>query len=197
MSVANRIVFVLSQYHVGGAEKQLATLLEHRPDWARDLDVRTVTFIAEERQEMAARFGALGIPHTLVERQGRSFAGFFTDLVRTLRKLDPAIVHTLLDSSTGTWGRLAAWLVRVPAIIMSDLSLGEGGGRVHFLLRPFLDRVTHRFLPNAEAIADRLAAKGVDRQKITVIPCGVDLLRFDPGRVSGARPTLRAAWGIA
>lgn len=193
---ARRIVFVLSQYSVGGAEKQLATLLEHRPEWARGLGVHTITFIASASSEIVERFAALGVIHTLVERQGRSFAAFFLALVRTIRRLDPFIVHTLLDHSTGTWGRLAAWLLRSPVIMMSDLSLGEGGGRAHFALRPFLDRVTTRFLPNAEAIADRLASKGVPREKITVIPCGVDLRTFDPLRAEPTRAARREAWGV-
>ena len=196
MPVPNRIVFVLSQLAVGGAETQFAALLEHRPAWSRALDVRTVTFMAPASQEMVERFTAMGVPNVQVERQATGFVGFFRALLRALREVDPAIVHTLLDHSTGTWGRLAAWMLRVPAIMMSDLSLREVGGRVHFALRPFLDRVTHRFLPNAEAIAERLVAKGVPRHKITVVPCGVDLVRFDPDRVAAARVARREAWNI-
>ena len=196
MACPERIVFVLSQYAVGGAEKQLAALLEHRPEWSLAIDVRTVTFLPPASQEMVERYATLGVPNTQVSRPAATFVGFFVALLRTFRQLDPAIVHTLLDHSTGTWGRLAAWMLRVPAIVMSDLSLGEVGGRVHFALRPFLDRVTHRFLPNAEAIADRLATSGVPRRKITVIPCGVDLEVFDPLRVADGRGDRRRAWGI-
>jgi glycosyltransferase involved in cell wall biosynthesis len=196
MPIPNRIVIVLSQYQVGGAETQLASLIEHRPEWSRALDVRTVTFIASNSQEIVDRFTAVGIPHDLVERPSRSFVGFFLALLWTFRRLDPTIVHTLLDHSTGTWGRLAAWLLRVPAIMMSDLSVQEAGSSAHFALRPFLDRITRRFLPNAEAIADRLAASGVPRRKITVIPCGVDLEVFDQERVAEARAERRRAWGI-
>ena len=197
MAVANRIVFVLSQFQLGGAEKQLATLLAHRPAWAIGLDVHSVTFAPPGSREMAERYAALGVRDTLVERQTTTFAGFMIGLLRAIRRLDPAIVHTVLDHSTGTWGRLAAWMLRVPAIVMSDLSLGEEGGRVHFALRPFLDSRTHRFLPNAEAIADRLASKGVPRSRITVIPCGVDLDTFDPARVAPRGTMLREAWGVA
>jgi len=196
MPSADRIVFVLSQYAVGGAEKQLAALLAHRPGWSQALDVRTVTFMPPASREMVARYAALGVPNTEVSRPETTFLGFFISLLREFRELRPAIVHTLLDHSTGTWGRLAAWILRVPVIMMSDLSLGEVGGRVHFALRPFLDRITHRFLPNAEAIADRLVATGVPRRKITVIPCGVDLQAFDPRRVNDARAERRRDWGV-
>lgn len=197
MAVADRIVFVLSQYQLGGAEKQLATLLEHRPIWTRSLDIHTVTFAPPRSPEMVERYAALGLHDSLVERQAHSFVGFLIALLRTIRRLDPAVVHALLDHSTGTWGRLAAWMLRVPGIVMSDLSLAEEGGRIHFALRPFLDRRTHRFLPNAEAIADRLVSKGVPRERITVIPCGVDLAVFDPDRMAPVRAATRERWGLA
>ncbi len=187
-----KIVFVMSKYSVGGAETQLAALMERRPEQARHVELHTITILPTESENVEKRYADAGVINHLVDRSKASFPVFFIQLLRTLAKIRPQIVHTLLDSSTGAWGRLAANLVGVPVIIHSDLALMEEGTRAHFMLRPYLDRITTRFLPNADSIADRLVAKGVPRDKIRVIPNGVDLNRFD------ARPpgTAREALGI-
>lgn len=195
---APRVVFVLGSYTLGGAETQLASLLEHRPARARHLDLHTVTFLPASAPALAERFARAGVTNTLVNREEMHFPAFFWRLLRVVRELRPDIVHTLLDSSTGAWGRLAARLAGVPAIMHSDLSLMTEGTRAHRLLRPYLDRATARFLPNAEAIAERLTGTGVPRERITVVPCGVDRARFDPAALRGARARAaqRAAWGV-
>jgi len=191
--VRPRIVFVLSKYSVGGLEKQLANLIAHRPERARHVEIHAITLQAPRSREVERRFEAAGVHTTLVDRDELDFPRFFIGLVRAMRRIRPSIVSTLLDSSAGAWGRLAAWLTRVPVIVHSDRLLATEGTRAHYLVRPFLDRVTDRFLPNAHAIEERLVASGVPRGKIRVMPNGVDLSVFDPG---SARD-LRSDWGLA
>jgi glycosyltransferase involved in cell wall biosynthesis len=192
MTRPDRIVFVLSKYSVGGLEKQLANLLLHRPERARHVEIHTITLQAARSDEVQRRFERAGAVNTLVNREELSFPRFFLGLLGAMRRLRPVAVSTLLDSSAGAWGRLAAWLTRVPVIVHSDRLLATEGTRAHYLLRPFLDRVTDRFLPNAHAIADRLVETGVARDKIRVMPNGVDLDVFDPASAA----SLRADWGI-
>lgn len=187
-----RVVFVLSRFALGGAEKQLAALFERRPPSTGSLELHTITFQTPLSDAVAARFRAAGAHDTLVDRQASSFPVFFVRLLQTLRALRPNLVHTVLDASPGTWGRLAAWLTGVPVLVHSDLSLRPQGTRAHRLLRPWLDRRTDRFLPNAQAIAERLVATGVPRERIAVIPCGVDLTTF----TSHPSRELRGAWGV-
>lgn len=192
MPATQRVVFVLSAYSLGGTERQLAALIERRPASAGNLDIHTITFLPPESPELVRRFEAAGVANHLVMRPGRSFVAFFLELVRTVARLRPAAVTTLLDASTGAWGRLAAWLTRVPVILHSDQSLMVGDGAIHRRLRPFLDRITARFLPNAHAIAARLAGAGVPREKIAVIPTAVDLGQF---RLDLGRP-MRHDWDV-
>ena len=192
MRQPTRIAFVLSRYAVGGMEKQLAKLIAYRPPSGRDVEVYTITFLPSGSSEVEQQFDRGGAHNTLVDRRAMSFPRFFATLVRVMWRLRPTIVSTLLDSSTGTWGRLAAWLARVPVIVHSDRLLATEGTRAHDLLRPLLDRVTTRFLPNANAIAERLVATGVPRERIVVMPNGVDLSVFNPGAVA---PT-RTQWGV-
>jgi len=187
-----RVVFVLSAYSLGGTERQLAALIERRPPSADGIDIHTITFLPPESPELVRRFEAAGVTNHLVMRRGRRFPAFFVELQRTVTRLRPAAVTTLLDASTGAWGRLAAWLARVPVILHSDQSLMVGDAGVHRRLRPFLDRITTRFLPNAHAIAARLAGNGVARERISVIPTAVDLGQF---RLDVDR-SARDAWGV-
>lgn len=187
-----RIVFILGSLSLGGAERQLAAMLEHRPPQAADLDVQLITLLPPRSEALVARFEELGLPITLVDRSAHGFPTFFVELVRTVRRLEPAIVHTRLDSTAGIWGRVAAWLARTPVIIQSDRNEAVYGTRVQKTMRPFVDRFTTRFFPNASVIADRLVRTGVPRHKIQVIPNGVDLHDFDPERAAD----LRRAWGV-
>lgn len=187
-----KVVFVLSSYVVGGAERQLAALIANRPADTHGLRIETITFLPAGSPELSEAFGALGVTNALVNRQALRFPAFLARLVRTIRATRPDIVHTILDSSTGAWGRLAALIAGVRTIMHSDRSLMTEGTRAHYLVRPLLDRMTARFLPNAEAIADRLERSGIPRDKIIVVPSGVDLTRFDPERAQGRR----AAWDV-
>jgi len=186
----DRIVFVLPHYGVGGAEKQLANLIAHRPRVASGIDVHTITFLPPTSEHVVERFDKAGAKNTLVDRSTLAFPSFFFELLRTLRRLKPVLVSTILESSVGAWGRLAALLAGVPLIVHSDRQLNPEGTRAHFLLRPFLDRRTDLFLPNAHAVADRLINSGVKRERIRVMPNGVDLGVFDPSTVLGNRETL-------
>lgn len=178
----------MASYAVGGTELQLAALLANRPEWAADYDLETITFLPPRSSAVTQLFEAQGVSNTLINREVLSFPLFLWSLLAQVRRSRPDVLHAMLDSSTGAWGRLAGVLVGVPAIVQSDRSVVEEGTGTHRRLRPFLDRRTQRFLPNANAIAERLMRSGVPRERITVVPSGVDLTRFDP---ASARPTGR------
>ncbi|MFO7903237.1 MAG: hypothetical protein R6U98_11280, partial [Pirellulaceae bacterium] len=56
VSRPDRIVFVLSKYAVGGAEKQLASLIAARPERARSWDVVTITLTKPRSDDVRRRF---------------------------------------------------------------------------------------------------------------------------------------------
>lgn len=178
-----KILFIMASYAVGGTELQLASLLANRPPWARDYKLETITFLPPRSSAVTKLFEEQGVRNTLINREELSFPNFFWRLLREVRLSRPDVLHAMLDSSTGAWGRLAGVLAGVPAIMQSDRSVVEAGTGTHRRLRPFLDRRTQRFLPNANAIAERLKATGVPTERITVVPSGVDLVRFDPARI--------------
>lgn len=172
------VAFVMATYAMGGMELQLAALLRERPQWARTLNIDVITLSPTVSEHIEDLFAAQGARATLIDRNALTFPGFMLGLIRHFRKTRPHVVHTQLDGSAGTWGRLAAVLAQVPAIIQSDLSLKVGGGSAHRRMRRYLDTQTVKFLPNATAIKDRLLAHGVRPERIEVLMPGVDLARF-------------------
>jgi glycosyltransferase involved in cell wall biosynthesis len=186
-----KIVLMMSNFNYGGAEKQWAQYLAQLPPDA-PFEVEIITFLPNSPISLEHLFDR-ALTVTLIDYSSMSFPKFFLKLVMTLRRIQPKIVHTILTGSVDTWGRLAAWMAQVPIIIHSELSLGYfGASRKHLLLRPFLDRVTDRFLPNSHAMAQWLANNGVPKGKICYVPNPIDLDIFRPG----AAPSLRAELGV-
>lgn len=186
------IVFVLGHYGVGGAEKQLANLIANRPSFARDPSVHVITLLPPTSGEVARQFTRAGAATILVDRSQARFAPFFLQLLAVMKRLRPAAVCTILEESTGTWGRLAAWLTGVPAIYHSDRALGFSITGAQRRLRPFLDQRTTGFLPNASAIGRQLEALGIPPEKIHVVHNGVDVKYFD----LASAPTFRTELNI-
>lgn len=184
-----RIDFVLNSFTVGGMERQLATLIEKRPDWAAHYDLRTITLAESTSDEIAARFAAQGVSNVLIDRSKTPFHSFIWQLVHTIRARRTHTVHTMLDGSAGTWGRLAAILAGGPKIVQSDRSLKIGGTRSQTRMRPWLDKRTDLFVPNAEAIKQRILASGVPEHKVRVVYSGVDLDVFSPSPREDLRPS--------
>jgi glycosyltransferase involved in cell wall biosynthesis len=188
-----KIIFILSAFTVGGAEKQWAIYLKNRPqDFDVDIEIITIHPTTSGSAHVEQMFRELGVKITLVSHPDMSFPQFFWTLYRTIQRSKPTLVHTVLTGSVGTWGRLAAWLAGVPYIVQSDLTMMLEFTRSHKLLDPFLNRQTDIFLPNAHAIADRLVRSGVPREKIFVMPNITDGEKFNPRKVKSLRPE----WGM-
>ncbi len=191
------VVLVLGSLVMGGAEAQLTSILEADPSALRRVRLDLLVVTSMRSPLIEARLAALGVPVTVVDRSQTGFFSFLTALVRTFRRLRPALVHTFLSGSTGTWGRFAARLAGVPRVMHSDLSLDPYLTPVQRAMTPLVNLMTDRFLPNATAIAARLERQGVPARKIRVVRNGVDLERFDPGRFDPGRVrSLRRAWSI-
>jgi glycosyltransferase involved in cell wall biosynthesis len=186
-----KILFVMSSFTVGGAEKQWAQYLSAKPKWL-ELDLEIIVFYPPSSASVEKSFKDLGVKVTLIERRNLSFPKFFWQLYQTIRTAKPTIVHTVMTGSMGTWGRLAAFLAGVPRVIHSDRSLHPDDTKLQLMLRPFLDRFTHRFLPNAHTTADWLVSRGIPRRKITVMPNVTNVEKFNPQKVA----SIRGTWGI-
>jgi glycosyltransferase involved in cell wall biosynthesis len=185
-----KLVLIMSNFNYGGAEKQWAQYLANQPA-NLPFDIEIITFLPTSPNSLEHLYSNLGIPVTLIDRSKMSLSRFFISLLKTLWKIKPTIVHTMLTGSVDTWGRLAAWITRVPYIFHSELSLGLFGSSPKYrIFRFFLDKVTVRFLPNSQAMAKWLEHQGIPKNKIIYVPNPIDLDMFNSERKNSLRNTL-------
>lgn len=187
-----RVLHVITGLGVGGAEHQLRLLL---PRLAADCAVVTLT----NPGPVAGALRAGGIPvHDLGMRGNRDLTAL-PRLATLIRAGRFDAVHTHLYRAC-VYGRIAARLAGVRAVVATEHSLGDGiiegrpttrAVRRLYLATERLGRVT---VAVSEAVRRRLVAWGVPDRRIAVIPNGIDAgeLRPDPA----LRRATRLALGI-
>ncbi|MFJ1974849.1 glycosyltransferase [Streptomyces sp. NPDC087903] len=177
-----RALHVITGLGVGGAEQQLRLLLRHLPV---DCDVVTLTNPGAVADGLAAD----GVRVVHLGMAGNRDLGALPRLVGVIREGRYDLVHTHLYRAC-VYGRLAARLAGVRAIVATEHSLGDSqlegrgltaGVRALYLASERLGRATVAVSPT---VADRLRRWGVPGPRIAVVPNGIDLARFgfDPGR---------------
>jgi glycosyltransferase involved in cell wall biosynthesis len=123
------------------------------------------------------------------------------DLVRVLRQLRPAVVHTH-SSKAGILGRWAAWLAGVPVIVHTVHGFGITPSQpalLRFLLIG-LERLTGLITTHWIAVAEANIEEGLrwgifDRGQATVIRPGIDPRPFRVPLSSQERDQVRASLG--
>lgn len=186
-----KVLHVITGLASGGAERQLATLLQHLPE---ECEVACLT----EGGRVGERIRADGFRvHDLRMPSNRDMASLM-HLVRLVRDGGFDLVHTHLYRAH-LYGRLAARMAGVRAIVATEHSLGreliEGkpkdrlGVRGLYRASERMGRVT---IAVSQAVADYLRAWRIER--VEVIENGIDIreFRFDPC----ARTLVRKILGI-
>ncbi|MBI4138654.1 glycosyltransferase [Candidatus Uhrbacteria bacterium] len=175
------VIFVTHSLEMAGAERLVVELASRLP--AKGFETSVVTVLSG---------GAL--EHLLAEGDVRVFAiprrGFFglatiCALYRAFRAERPEIVHTHLFLAD-TWGRLAAWLARVPVIVSTEHNVNPTYGFFHRLTNALLSFLTDAHIAvSGDVKAELHRVEGVSLKKIRVILNGIDLGRVVP---RGTRP---------
>ncbi|MGW8062710.1 glycosyltransferase [Streptomyces ziwulingensis] len=177
-----RVLHVITGLGVGGAELQLRLLLRHLPV---DCDVVTLTGPGT----VATGLVADGVRVVHLGMTGNRDLSALPRLVRLIRDGGYDLVHTHLYRAC-VYGRLAARLAGVRAVVATEHSLGDtqmegrpltAGVRALYLAGERLGSTTVAVSPT---VAGRLRRWGVPAPRIEVVPNGVDLDRFafDPVR---------------
>jgi glycosyltransferase involved in cell wall biosynthesis len=187
-----KVLHVITGLAAGGAEHQLRLLLRYLP---HECEVATLTnpgAVARAIEAGGTRVHDLGM-------RGNRDLSVLPRLVRLIRDGRFDVVHTHLYRAC-LYGRLAARLAGVRYVLATEHSLGTGviegrpagaGVRALYLASERLGRST---IAVSGTVADRLVAWGVHRDRVRVVPNGLDLaeLRYD----RATRLATRAALGI-
>jgi glycosyltransferase involved in cell wall biosynthesis len=150
---------------------------------------------------------ARGVRHVALAHATRAMAPvedvqLAAELYRLCGRLRPDIVHTH-NPKPGWFGRPAAWLARVPAIVNTVHGLyalpGDPWPRrvvVYGLERTAAAFSDAELLQSREDVAT-LRSLAVPARRLTHLGNGIDLARFDPSASDEARRAeIRAAWGV-
>lgn len=188
-----RVLHVITGLHAGGAEQQLASLLEHTRH-----DAEVVTMYSAGI--MADRIRAHGVPVHNLDRPGQRDLRAVTDLVPLLRSRRYDVVHTHLYRAC-LYGRVAARIAGVRTVVATEHSLGdtqiEGRPTTWPVRTLYLatERLGDHTIAVSQAARRRLVGWGVPDHRISVIPNGLDVSRYRLDE--GVRRRERAALGIA
>lgn len=188
-----KVAHIITGLGVGGAEQQLRLMLRHLP--AR-CDVFTLTAPGAVAQGILAD----GHRVTHLGMSGNLDATVLPLLVHLLREGRYDLVHTHLYRAC-LYGRLAARLAGVRAVVATEHSLGDDtiegrplspGVRALYLASERLGCAT---VAVSDTVAQRLRRWGVPATRLHTVPNGIDArrFRFDPA----ARAATRARLGVS
>ncbi|WP_245677635.1 glycosyltransferase [Nocardia acidivorans] len=172
-----RVLYVVPDLRVGGAERHVTTLL---PALDRTRFAPSVICIGEEG-ELFAHLTAAGVPARALHRSKRQAGPALRDLVRAMRAQRPDVVITR-GYNAEALGRIAAWRAGVPNAIVWVHNYGdiEPRGRFRTAVDRILDRRTAAYFGVARAQIRYMAADlGYPESKIKVIYNGVDPSAFE------------------
>ncbi|WP_031225969.1 glycosyltransferase [Streptomyces roseochromogenus] len=187
-----RVLHIITGLGVGGAEQQLRLLLRRLP--AR-CEVLTLT----QPGQVADGLAADGVRVTHLGMGGNRDIGALFRLAGHIRAGRYDLVHTHLYRAC-VYGRIAARLAGVRAVVATEHSLGAGqlegralnaGIRALYLATERLGRATVAVSPT---VAGLLRGWGVPDRRIHIVPNGIDAGRFRFDEVR--RKEARAFYGL-
>lgn len=185
-----RVLILSTSMGMGGADQQILSVTEALR--ARGWDARIVSMTALGPMGLQAR--RLGIPTDSLDMpRGLPDPRGVVRLTALIRSWKPDILHSQL-AHANLMARLLRPLVRVP-ILISTIHSTFDGGRFRLLSYRLTDRLADYTTIISKASAERYLAGGaVPRERLRVIPNGVDTGRFRP--LPEVRAGLRRELGL-
>jgi glycosyltransferase involved in cell wall biosynthesis len=170
-----KVVHIMPQIGVGGAEGQLYELITHSDPSSVQHEV---LYYSDTRDEvMLERYRSGGINFSRIPRNRKRPIRFLRDLSNAIRQSQPDIVHCWLISSN-FWGRLAAIWAGVKHIIVAWRSRNIWKSLGMKICEKLTTNKVHH-TANSFACASYIAEKlGISSNRFTVIYNGIDLDKY-------------------
>ena len=191
------VLFLIRSLHRGGAERQLITLAIGLHQRGRRVVV--ATFYPDG--ELAAELAVAGVPLRSLDKRGRwDLIGASRRLLEIVRRERPAVLHSYLPDPNILTGLLRPWLrgIRVVWGVRAshmDPQYYDWTSRAAYAAAAMLSRLADVVIVNSSAGELHHRERGYAREKLHVVPNGIDTARF--ARTETGRRQIRAEWGIA
>ncbi len=168
------VVHIIDRLPPDGAERLLVDVLKNR---SHEFKFTVVCLVAGG--ELVAELENMDVPVIIFKRKHKLDIGLIFRLRKWLRRNNADVVHTHLFTAD-SWGRLAAFLARVPCIVNTVHSTNTWKTKIHRLI----DRVLAKISTNIIACSDEVAKvliqdDGISAKHIKVVANGIDLRRFE------------------
>ncbi|NOZ63732.1 MAG: glycosyltransferase [Caldiserica bacterium] len=165
-----RILYLITDLDIGGAEKNLYYLASHLD--RRKFSVRVISLQGEgEIAELLKKEGIYIYPYGAKSK--KNFTTFPLHLFKALKEFKPHLMHTFLFHANFT-GRIIGRLAGVPCII-SSVRVMEKEKRWHIWLERWSKNLIDREICVCRAVKDfRKEEIGIKEDKLAVIYNGLD-----------------------
>ncbi len=192
-----KVLFLLRALDHGGTQRQVVTLAKALV--ARSHVAVIATFYSGGALEAEVRSAGVDV-RSLAKRGRWDVLGFLRRLVGLVAAERPDVVHSYLDVAN-ILAALTTLLVAQRARLVwgvraSDMDLARYGWLpgIIFAVQRALARIPDVIIVNSWSGVEFHVARGFPRDRMVVIPNGIDAFRFVPDPELGLRP--RAEWGI-
>ena len=169
-----KIVYIISSFALGGAEKLLLDLCRKLDKEKFEIYVCSMTGSGPLHGE----FEKLDIKVTVFFKPTKLGLGVIWQIFKYLKSIKPQIVHTHLFGGD-TWGRIAAIWAKVPVIISTEHNINLDESFVKKLVKLILSWFTNKIIAVSQGVKEySIAIEKIKPAKIEVIYNGIDLNKF-------------------
>ncbi|WP_419786668.1 glycosyltransferase [Pseudodesulfovibrio sp.] len=187
-----KVLFLIASLEIGGAERQLVACANGLA--ARKHDVQVLTLYPGGPLETKLTDVSL---RTLNKRGRWDLVGCAGRLIRAIRDFNPDAIYSFLGTSNILAGALKGLAFRAPMVWSirasnMDLAHYDYAARLAARIEVMLSRRATAIIANSHAGKAHAIARGMNADKIEVIPNGIDTDIFVPDRERGA--ALRQKW---
>ena len=191
MSRRVKLLYVVGNFVVGGAERHMLELWRRLDRECFEVEIavfqRTGRFTAEV-EALGWRIHELGIGGTIYGPRG--VLGF-ARLVRRVLSFRPDVVQGYL-LGPNLFAALAGRACGVPVVVVSKRNVDAFETPRQVTAQRLAHRLATHVVAVSDAVGETAVALGVPRERVTVIPNGVDVERFAD---ANADPTVRGENG--